>query len=134
MEDFKIQFFEKEYNKKFIHFEHLTDYRCEVIRKNIFRVFFEKNKIIVGMKGVGFIEEFKNVEDVLKKINVSPKNKIYINWFNFENIDYLKYKDFVEYFDDLWFPASDDIDVFDDTFEWILSIRHDGYITYLTVE
>ena len=30
------------------------------------------------------------------------------------------------YFDDIWYPDADDIDVFDDTVTWILSVAHSG--------
>lgn len=36
-----------------------------------------------------------------------------------------------KYFYDIWFPIADDIDLFDKSLSWILSIRHDGCITYI---
>ncbi len=32
------------------------------------------------------------------------------------------------WFDDIWYPASDDIDLFDSTLDWILSVSHSGLI------
>ncbi len=58
---------------------------------------------------------------------VSPKN-VFINWYQFDNIDVMTSKDVVRYFDDLWYPSSDDIDLFDSSFAWVVSVRHDGIV------
>jgi hypothetical protein len=72
---------------------------------------------------IGFL-----LSDVLKNLEIVPKNKVYINWYQFDKIDILSFNDIDKYFDYIWFPSSDDIEIFDDTYDWMLSIRHDGHI------
>ena len=33
-----------------------------------------------------------------------------------------------KYFSDIWYPSTDDIDVFDSSVSWILSVNHEGEI------
>lgn len=56
-------------------------------------------------------------------------SNVFINWYRFDDIDKMSLKDLDQYFYDIWFPATDDIDIFDDTFKWIVSIFHDGIIS-----
>jgi hypothetical protein len=67
--------------------------------------------------------------DVLNYLELVPKDKVYINWYQFDDIDILSFNDLNKYFDYIWFPSSDDVEIFDDTYEWMLSISHDGYIS-----
>ena len=60
--------------------------------------------------------------------------RVCINWYRFDRIDCISPKDLATYFDDIWYPGSDDIDVFDDTLSWIISIDHDGRISLLTLD
>ncbi|MCU1271432.1 MAG: hypothetical protein JWN74_2726 [Acidobacteriaceae bacterium] len=50
--------------------------------------------------------------------------QIYINWYQFDDIDEMALGEFSISFHDLWYPASDDIELFDQSLEWILLVRH----------
>lgn len=54
----------------------------------------------------------------------------YINWRGFEDIDRLETKALAKYFDDIWYPGPDEIDIWDASYEWIMSIDADGGIRY----
>jgi len=90
----------------------LLSSNCETIKKF--------NATVVGF----------NVSEVLSDLKVFPKDKIYINWYRYDDIDEMSFTDFSKYFDYIWFPSSDDIDLFDDTYDWVLSISHEGYVSY----
>ena len=38
-----------------------------------------------------------------------------------------------KYFDDIWYPDSDDIDIFDQTLSWILTVLHNGDVKILQI-
>jgi hypothetical protein len=42
----------------------------------------------------------------------------------------IPYLTFIKYFDDLWYPGSDDIWIYEDGMEWILEISHEEKITF----
>ena len=69
----------------------------------------------------------------LAKSKVHPAELIYINWYRFNAIDEMRFSDFVTYFDDVWYPAADDIDVFDSSCLWFLSISHNGVVRQLAL-
>ncbi len=140
MEDFKVEMFEGEYNRPFIKYISLTNEQCASVETKLRQVFLiPKDRDILK-----WIEERKIYEDgfnakldsfklknFLDKISICPKLKVYINWSDFKDIDVLDLEDVLRYFYDIWFPGMDDIEIFDETFNWLVSIRHDGVVSYV---
>lgn len=60
-----------------------------------------------------------------------PGEKALVNWYRLDEIDEMNMSDFSRYFDDLWYPAADHIDVFDHTISWIVSIDYSGTLSLL---
>ena len=120
MDSFKIKLYEQEYNKPFPSFKHLTIRECEVIKKKFFFDFQVDND--------ANNEQDFNIKKIFQHLDKDVTFKVYINWFRFDNIDQMKFNDFSTYFYDIWFPSVDDIDLFDESYSWIVSIRHDGMI------
>jgi hypothetical protein len=65
---------------------------------------------------------------VIEKAKISLSELVYVNWYRFDSIDQMKYSEFLKYFDDIWYPSSDDIDIFDDTLSCIFSVTHYGAV------
>ena len=65
-------------------------------------------------------------------LNIKPNLQVYLNWYSFTDIDILNIIFLDKYFFDIWYPISDDIDIFDESLNWFLSIRHDGNVVLLT--
>jgi hypothetical protein len=72
-----------------------------------------------------------NLRSVLTKLHIQPLDMVFINRWRFDQIDSMSFDDVSKYFDDIWYPSADDIDIFDSSFEWILSIDHAGYLKLL---
>jgi hypothetical protein len=79
-------------------------------------------------------DEKFNLLNTLKSLNISPNDKVFVNFYRFDEIDELPIEDVSRYFRFIWYPASDDIDIFDETLEWILSVTHSGIIRALVLE
>ena len=138
MDSFKIKLYEQEYNKPFPSFKHLTIRECEVILKKFFFDFLvdndlklvneiRRNEIYINNFDANNEQDF-NIKKIFQHLDKDVTFKVYINWFRFDNIDQMKFNDFSTYFYDIWFPSVDDIDLFDESYSWIVSIRHDGMI------
>jgi hypothetical protein len=69
-----------------------------------------------------------NLDTLLTESGVKTPQQVYINWNQFDHIDKIKFADLVKYFHYFWYPSSDDIEIFDDTFSWVALIRHDGAV------
>ena len=148
MESFKIDHFKKENPlEEFPKFNTLNPNNAEKLYKNIYE---RMSKGIVGgvtndtlakiIDGYGVLltvfnakEEGFLLENVFRNIKIFPNEKIYINWYLFDDVDEMRLVDLNNYFDDIWYPGSDDIDIFDSTFSWVLSISHEGYVKYLNI-
>jgi hypothetical protein len=140
---FKIELFRKENPQlSFPYFDTLDDENTAIIRRRISQK-LKVNEILTGKAILNLLTNkavlIKNynastsgfmMSDVFNYLNIVPKEKIYINWYQYDDIDIMDFKDFDKYFDDIWFPISDDIEVFDDTLGWVLAINHDGYIRW----
>jgi len=141
MEDFKIQNFEKENpGKNFPCFTSIDAENSKHFVKNISESIFKINlsdgralaqrihnqSVIVG--GLNANSDNFIFTDTFSRLSIIPKPTIFINWFHFDSIDAFSTKELTEYFTDIWYPQSDDIDIFDDTFSWIISIEHNGAI------
>lgn len=70
-----------------------------------------------------------DIGDILLCKKIKKPEYIYIDWFRFDDIDKMKFTDFVKYFDDLWYPGADDIFIYDDTFDWVLLVEHFGGVS-----
>jgi hypothetical protein len=79
-------------------------------------------------KNIGAGDSEFSLNAFLISEGIYAKEKVYLNWKQFDELDEMKYADVCEHFDDIWYPGSDDLDFFDDSFEWVLSIAHHGAI------
>ena len=72
-----------------------------------------------------------NLKQTLNSLEIKLPKRILINWYRYDDIDEMRFEDLASYFDDIWYPAVDDIDIFDDELKWILSISYSGEMKIL---
>lgn len=139
METFKIEHFEKENPElQFPHYEQLEPEECHLLLK----ILAQKVGLSVDANGLSLVNRvaeialpISNVDAnadsfdlarALAQTRITPQEHVYVNWYRYDNIDRLKFVELTEHFADVWYPSVDDIDIFDDTFQWVLSVTHDG--------
>ncbi|GAA4034803.1 hypothetical protein GCM10022409_19080 [Hymenobacter glaciei] len=137
MDDFKIALFEREHSNRFPPYETLTYEGCGRIRTSLASKYgvnsFRLEVELAAMQSVCSEvngEELKLLH-ILTSLGVNPMPNVYINWCQFERIDKIAIAALDKFFDDIWFPVSDDIDLFDESLSWVLSIRHDGVVSFM---
>ncbi len=142
MENFKIEHFKRNNPADdFPAFNSLTFDKIQLIYDKLLKAiggYFSPDQLVKKIneletlvKNVNANNEDFLLKSLLCEINIHPQQKVYVNWYRFDNIDELYFADLNMYFSDIWYPSSDDIDIFDSTFSWLLSISHDGTIKYL---
>lgn len=52
-----------------------------------------------------------------------PKS-LYLNWYRFDAVERMSTSDIARYFDYIWYPGPDDLDLFDDSLSWIVTVTH----------
>jgi hypothetical protein len=63
---------------------------------------------------------------------VTPGEPVLINWYRFDDVDRLEFGFVRSFLSDLWYPSSDDIDIFDEQLSWVVSISHHGVVKRVT--
>jgi hypothetical protein len=140
MKNFKIRNFEKHHpSKQFPWFEALDSFETTSLREKLSKKLrlatHNPLSITKGIDNLGIaLKEFRpnesdfTIERVLSHLNIVPSEKVYINWHQYDDIDERRFADLANNFEDIWYPAADDIDIFDSSLCWILSISHDGNV------
>jgi hypothetical protein len=60
---------------------------------------------------------------------------VYVNFGHFDDVDKLRLEELSRRFHDIWFEGPDDIEIFDDTYRWYLSVSDFGAVgIYKVVE
>lgn len=142
MEAFKIALFEQEYVYSFPSYRSLPLSEAQALQARIASRF--------GLKASRAPTEFAsalasrqtyshgvNAEDnfsllpMLTALGITPLPELFINWGRFEELDTFQTADVARYFNNLWYPVADDIDLFDASVNWVVSIRHDGVVSFI---
>lgn len=80
------------------------------------------------LEGVDARNDGFNVSAILQAVGIVPSEYVYLNWYRLDDIDRLRLSDLDGWVEDIWYPGSDDLDVFDDSLTWMLSIAHHGAV------
>ena len=64
----------------------------------------------------------------LKQLPIPLHDSVYLNWKRFDSVDCMRVEDVNRWFEYLWYPAADDLDIVDSRFEWIVSVAHSGEV------
>ncbi len=72
--------------------------------------------------------------ETLDRLGLDHAEYAFLNWRQFEELERIRLRDLSEYFSDIWYPDSDDLDVIDINCTWILSVRHDGLVSLLRLQ
>ena len=149
MENFKIKNFNDFYkgNLSFPKYKKLSNKKLSTIQKKLLSQLHlsedSDSDILLSLikaiqKKSVFIENYNaqeenfSLDQLFNSLKINTLPQVYINWYRFDDVDEINFKDFCKYFDDIWYPSSDDIDLFDDSYNWIITITHSGEI-YKTV-
>lgn len=141
MHDIKIQNFYREYpSRKFPDFKTISLAAAEKIKRTI----ASKLSLPQNVSPLDLVKELEerstvmldenagldgfNLRSALSNNGIFPKEAVFINWYRFDEIDEIGLADLSLYFDDIWYPSADYIDVFDDSFTWMLSIGYSGEV------
>ncbi len=142
MQHFKVEHFEEEWpRKKFPKYYSLNNKELSDIQKKLFAQYFlDRNNNLLGL-----VREIDSIQLTIDKVNakddqfclfklfsdqnINSTDSVFINWYRYDDIDEIRLSDLDKYFDDIWYPDSDDIDIFDESCSWVLSVRHDGILS-----
>jgi hypothetical protein len=67
-----------------------------------------------------------SLTDVVTSFGIHRRESVFIDWYRFDAIDQIAFDDLVRYFDDIWYPSSDEISIFDASLSWVLLVSDFG--------
>ncbi|MEW8000839.1 MAG: hypothetical protein AB2794_12490 [Candidatus Thiodiazotropha endolucinida] len=143
MQKFKIEHFDKDNptlefpNYRSLNNEELINVQENLISgfnvntdRDLLRLVKAIDSLEIDIDDINADDDDFNLQKIFDFIKIKPTEYIYINWYRYDDIDSMMLSDFSNYFHDIWYQGSDDIDIFDETFSWIVSVRHDGAMRY----
>jgi len=74
-------------------------------------------------------EDNFNLEEIISAFDLKVQEFVYVNWHRFDRVDKIMFLDLCKYFDYVWYPESDDIEIFDEDLSWMVSISHGGQVS-----
>lgn len=142
MEAFKLVNFKHEHNTNMPIVRSIEGSECEAVCRSLFRnwhvntleEFFKKEEQeFILLDDINAEDDDLDWNKVFNRIGISVPNEVFINFERFNNIDVFLFNDFCKYFGDIWYPTADDIEVFDASFNWIVSVKHYGAVHYAKI-
>jgi hypothetical protein len=143
MENFKVEHFNNDNSEaRFPEYRSLLPSEAQVIYHKLVSMFgidanIEPSKFVITINDNAVYLRDLNANDsgfsligVLDHLNIKSTNIVYVNWYQYDEIDEMALSDLNRYFEYIWYPGADDIDIFDSTLYWLLSISHDGNIKF----
>ena len=137
MQQFKIDnFLEQRPGEAFPKFESLTATQAGNVWQSWARVASQPSdssqlipwieKRATPLLGVNIEGDEIPLSELFSMLGVEPANNLYVHWDGPLEIDRFTKADLEDRFYDIWYPSADDIEIFDDTFEWMVFVRHFG--------
>jgi hypothetical protein len=139
MQAFKKDNFEKSTGSPFPSYRTLSDFETESVRERLGRKLKLRKPadgltLVQAVAGLGSVHFTRlaedpafNLREEMEAAGIKPSKSIYLNWYQYDQVDEMRFDDLADHFDDIWYPSSDDIDLFDDAMNWIVTIDHGGY-------
>jgi hypothetical protein len=139
MERFKIEYFERDTETKFPLVVSIQTAELNIIQFKLKQIFglCERSELLELLKAMrsnqtmlngNAAEEKFSLLELFSSQGIISHDFVYVNWHRFDVVDKMKCFELCQYFDDIWYPGTDDIDIFDDSFQWIVSVSDNGTI------
>lgn len=80
------------------------------------------------VRGFDATQETFHLDEVFRVVGIEPPPQVLVNWYRFDRIDQFQLADLIAYFGDIWQPSTDDIDIFDESCAWVVSVLHSGEV------
>jgi hypothetical protein len=138
MQSFKIENFVRE-NPGLSppRFQHLTDSEASALAERLLtragrpkgtpsEVIRWLSEQATPLGGLNLNENEVALHELFRRAGIKPGPVVYVEWGTLSDVDRFETDELGRYFYDVWYPSADDIEIFDDTTEWLIFIRHYG--------
>lgn len=144
MELFKVQRYERAFGKgTFPRFREMPPVECSEVRGTIAKAIgvpaeSDPLQILKSLAassrcipGINATDSGFRLDEVLEVLGVECSGRAILNWHRFDKMDEMATSDLCHWFGDIWYPSSDDLEVIDGAFRWIIIVEHHGAVSVL---
>ncbi len=71
------------------------------------------------------------VRRILLSFGIPLDERVLVVWCSIETGISIVFREFVQYYDDLWYPSSDDVWVTQGSLPWLIEFHHEEIITFV---
>jgi hypothetical protein len=141
MDSYKIEYFREDHpDSSFPHFKQLGGAECrrlcEIISTSLLgqecsdggELCIRLDRQSEYVSSTNATSEDFSIRHVLDESGITPLDEVFLNWGEFDEIDQMAFNDVDRHFEDIWYPHRDDLDIFDQSGQWLISVDHDGYV------
>ena len=86
----------------------------------------------VRLAGCNAAADTFDIRATLESLNLGSPVVLFLNWYRFDTLDVIAASELALRFSGIWYPSADDIELFDSSCEWFLSIAHTGDVSLTT--
>lgn len=141
-----MDFFKKDHEGQIINFVTLPRKECDKIYASFCSAYKirlqERDDIFSFIQNRGHCIDFMNAGDesfdlyrlIYEQNTGQMPSRLNVCWDSFYTIDIFDLNDIINFFDYIWYPAADDVIIFDESYKICLLVRHDGVIYILDKE
>ncbi|WP_397458383.1 hypothetical protein AB3464_27270 [Pseudomonas asplenii] len=85
-------------------------------------------EIVVSVHPENATADDFSLSECFQRLGLWPRERVFINWGRFDDIDALFTTDLAWAFSSVWYSGIDDIEIFDESLDWMVAIAHDGTV------
>jgi len=68
---------------------------------------------------------------ILENGGFEAPETVLVNWDRFETVESIAATQLADYFDYIWYPSVDDIEIMDESLKWVLRVDHSGCWSFM---
>ncbi|MFQ3858021.1 hypothetical protein ACLK29_19215 [Leptospira kirschneri] len=123
--------------------EECVTIKMEIIKKLSLPSSISDLNLMKTIKQLGKVKTWLDVDSnnfeneriiLINNLPLTNNPLIYINWYRIDIIDQMYLKDFINYYEYIWYPSAEDIDIIDSNISWVFSISHTGAIQLVELD
>ena len=86
------------------------------------------------MSGANAEDDQFDLRKVLDELGFVLSEVTYLNWNRFDDIDEISTSELLNHFSDIWYPATDDLEMIDAQMQWVIAVHHSGTVKALKLD
>lgn len=71
-----------------------------------------------------------DLRSLIDRLHIESLSVVFVYYIG-EGIERMQLDQMSHYWSDIWYPGSDDVMIFDETFSWLILVNHEGQVSWM---